>query len=132
MYLNKATLIGRLTADPELRHTPSSMPVCTFSVATSFGYEKDGERKEIVEFHSCEAWDRLGESIASHMTKGSLIYLEGRLKTEAWDGECGKKHYRTKIIVDRCSFGPKSAKSEAEQTVPPAQMREPGADDVPF
>jgi single-strand DNA-binding protein len=132
MYLNKASVIGRMTADPELRYTPSGTPVCMFGVATSFAYDKDGERKEIVEFHQCEVWDRLAESIAEHMTKGNLVYIEGRLKTESWDGECGKKHYRTKIIVERCSFGPKSTKPEAEHAAPMAQDPAPRDDDVPL
>lgn len=132
MYLNKLQLIGRLTADPQLRYTASSMTVCTFSIATSFSYERNGERKENVEFHNCEAWDKLAESIGRHMTKGSLVYIEGRLRTESWDGECGKKHYRVKVVVQNCSFGPRATKTvEAEEVA--VIDREPDEDDdVPF
>jgi single-strand DNA-binding protein len=133
MYLNRAQLIGHLTADPQLRYTASSMPVCTFSVATSFGYDRNGERKQTVDFHNCEAWDVLAENVAKHLTKGALVYLEGRLRTESWDGACGKKHFRTKFMVERCSFGPKVAKAvqQGEQLEQEATVteREPGADD---
>jgi single-strand DNA-binding protein len=95
--------------------------VCSFTVATNRLTTRNGEKVTEPEFHNCVAFDKQAESIAEHLVKGSLIYVEGHLKTDKWDGECGKKHYATRIIVHRTSWGPRSTKA-----------REPGEDDEKF
>lgn len=101
MDLNKATIIGRMTADPESRTTPAGQTVVSFSVATSFSWkDTNGEKKEKTEFHNVVAWRKLAEIITQYLKKGSKLYLEGRLQTRSWEDQNGVKKYRTEIIAD--------------------------------
>lgn len=101
MDLNKATIIGRLTADPESRTTPTGQTVVSFSIATNLVWKNsDGEKQEKTEFHNIVAWRKLAEIITQYLRKGSRIYLEGRLQTRSWEDQNGVKKYRTEIIAD--------------------------------
>ncbi len=101
MDLNRATIIGRLTADPESRTTPTGQTVVSFSVATSLVWKNaNGEKQEKTEFHNIVAWRKLAEIISQYLKKGSKIYLEGRLQTRSWEDQNGVKKYRTEIIAD--------------------------------
>ena len=101
MDLNKATLIGRLTADPESRTTPNGQTVVSFSIATNLVWkDANGEKKEKTEFHNMVAWRKLAEIITQYLKKGSRIYIEGRLQTRSWEDQNGIKKYRTEIIAD--------------------------------
>ena len=101
MDLNKATIIGRLTADPESRTTPTGQTVVSFSLATNFAWkDTNGEKQEKTEFHNIVAWRKLPEIITQYLKKGSRIYLEGRLQTRSWEDQNGIKKYRTEIIAD--------------------------------
>ncbi|MFN3188143.1 MAG: single-stranded DNA-binding protein [Candidatus Paceibacteria bacterium] len=108
MYINKAMIYGNLTRDPELKALPSGMQVCSFSVATNRTYnDRDGKRQESTDYHNIVSFGKQGEVIAKYLTKGSGIYVEGRIQTRSWDKD-GVKQYRTEIIADRFEFGPKS------------------------
>ncbi|HYE22650.1 MAG TPA: single-stranded DNA-binding protein, partial [Verrucomicrobiae bacterium] len=101
MDLNKVMIIGRLTRDPEVRTTPGGANVVSFSVATSFNWtDQQGQKKEQTEFHNVVAWRKLAEIIGQYLKKGSQVYLEGRLQTRSWEGQDGKKNYRTEIVAD--------------------------------
>lgn len=101
MDLNKVMIIGRLTRDPEMRSTPNGANVASFSVATGFNWtDQSGQKKEQTEFHNVVAWRKLGEIVAQYLKKGSQVYIEGRLQTRTWEGQDGKKNYRTEIIAD--------------------------------
>lgn len=101
MDLNRATIIGRLTSDPESRTTPQGTSVAAFSVATNFVWtDASGTRQEKVEYHNVVVWRKLAEICAQYLKKGSKIYLEGRLQTRNWTGQDGVKRYRTEIIAD--------------------------------
>lgn len=101
MDLNKAMIIGRLTADPEVRTTPNGQNVANFSVATSLRWkDQSGADQEKTEFHNVVAWRKLAEIIGQYLKKGSQVYIEGRIETRSWDGDDGKKRYRTEIIAD--------------------------------
>ncbi|KKR04017.1 MAG: Single-stranded DNA-binding protein [Parcubacteria group bacterium GW2011_GWC2_39_14] len=101
MDLNKAMIIGRLTADPETRTTPQGTSVSAFSLATNFVWnDASGQKQDKVEFHNIVAWRKLAEICAQYLKKGSKIYVEGRLQTRSWDGQDGVKRYRTEIIAD--------------------------------
>lgn len=105
MYINKATIYGNLTRDPEVRALPSGQQVATFSVATNRVYkDKDKNRKEASEFHNVVAFGRLAEIIGQYMKKGRPIYIEGRLQTRSWEAD-GHKNYRTEIVADTFQFG---------------------------
>ena len=107
MYLNKAMIYGNLTRDPEMKALPSGMQVCSFSVATNRSYnDRDGKRQEAVEYHNVTSFGKQAEVIAKYLTKGSGVYVEGRLQTNSWEKD-GVKQYRTEIIVDKFEFGPK-------------------------
>jgi len=97
--LNRVQLIGRLGKDPESHSTPTGKKVAHFSLAVSNRWKgKDGEAKESTEWVNVEAWGRLGEVCQQYLKKGSLIYLEGRLKTDRYDDK-GETKYFTKIVA---------------------------------
>lgn len=102
MYsLNRATIIGNLTRDPETRQTPSGQSVCTFGVATNRSWTaQDGTKQEATEFHNVVAWGKLAEICGQYLTKGRKVYIEGRLQTRDWQGQDGVKRYRTEIVTD--------------------------------
>ena len=109
MNVNKATIVGRLTRDPEVRTTPNGQTVVNFSLATSSSWkDQSGQKQEKTEFHNIVAWGKRGEVIGQYCTKGQELYVEGRLETRNWeDKESGKKMYRTEIIMDNFEFGAK-------------------------
>ncbi len=109
MYLNKAMLYGNLTRDPELKALPSGIKVTTFSLATNRAYkDKDGRKQESVEYHNLVAFGKQAELIAQYLKKGRSVFVEGRIQTRSWDGQDGKKNYRTEIVVDNFQFGPQA------------------------
>jgi single-strand DNA-binding protein len=98
--LNRVQLIGRLGKDPESRFTPTGKKVAHFSVAVSNRWKTaDGEMKEYTEWVNIEAWGRLGEVCQQYLHKGSLLYLEGRLKTDKYDDKDGETKYYTKVVM---------------------------------
>ncbi|MCB9798636.1 single-stranded DNA-binding protein [Candidatus Nomurabacteria bacterium] len=101
MDLNRATVLGRLTHDPEVRTTPSGQTVCTLSVATNRAWtDNSGQKQEKSEFHNCVLWGKLAEIAGQYLNKGRRAYMEGRLQTRDWTGQDGVKRYRTEIIVE--------------------------------
>jgi single-strand DNA-binding protein len=98
--LNKVTLIGNLTRDPELRYTPQGTAVCTFGLATNRSWVTDsGEKKEEAEFHRIVAWNKLAELCSQLLTKGRKIYVEGRLSNRSWTGQDGAQRSTTEIVI---------------------------------
>ena len=96
--LNKVQLIGNLGADPELRHTASGVPVVSFSLATNWSRTNEsGTTEENTEWHNIVAWRRLAEICQQYLSKGSKVYLEGRIQTRSWDDEQGNKRYMTEV-----------------------------------
>lgn len=108
MYINKVILYGNLTKDPELKSLPSGMHVNSFSLATNRSTkDASGAKKDIAEFHNVVAFGKQAEIIHQYVKKGSALYIEGRLQTRSWDGQDGKKNYRTEVILENFQFGPK-------------------------
>jgi len=98
--LNKVQIIGNLGRDPEVRVTPNGRKVAQFSVAVNRAWTSDdGERHESTEWFTVEAWGRLGEICEQYLSKGRLIYVEGRLQNDRWEDNKGETHYRTKIVA---------------------------------
>jgi single-strand DNA-binding protein len=121
MNLNKAMIIGNLTRDPELKNTPTGIPVATFGVATNFVWtDQAGQRQEKAEFHNIVAWRRLGEICGQYLHKGSKVYIEGRLQTRDWVGQDGVKRYRTEIIADNMIMLDRTGASSAPAPQRPA------------
>lgn len=101
MDLNRATLIGNLTRDPELRNTPNGTPVASFGIATNYVYtDQSGQKVEKADFHNIVAWRRLAEICGQYLKKGRKVYVEGRIQTRDWTDQNGVKHYRTEIVMD--------------------------------
>jgi single-strand DNA-binding protein len=99
--LNKVMIIGNLGRDPEMRYTPSGKPVTSFSVAVSRSWVKpEGERTETTDWFNVVAWGRLAEICSQYLTKGSMVFVEGRLETRSWEAENGQKHYRTEVVAN--------------------------------
>lgn len=99
--LNRATIIGNLTRDPELKQTATGQSVCTFGVATNRAWTgQDGQKQEATEFHNIVAWAKLAQICAQYLTKGRKVYVEGRLQTHDWEGQDGVRRYRTEIIAE--------------------------------
>jgi single-strand DNA-binding protein len=104
--LNRVQLIGRLGRDPESHFTPTGKKVAHFSVAVSNQWNgDDGEMKEYTEWVNIEAWGRLAEVCQGYLRKGSLIYLEGRLRTNKYEVN-GEGRYFTKVIAQSLQFLP--------------------------
>jgi len=137
MNLNKVFLIGRLTADPEMRSTPSGQAVCSLRIATNriWTDRESGQRQEKTEYHNIVLWRRLAEIASQYLTKGSLVLIEGRLETRSWEDASGNKRYRTEIIAENLQLGPKTAdktsifseKEEKTQEIPVIQEETPPA-----
>ncbi|MCL4268684.1 MAG: single-stranded DNA-binding protein [Anaerolineales bacterium] len=110
--LNRVQLIGRLGKDPESKYTPAGKKVCHFSLAVSNRWkDKNGETKEATEWVNIEAWGRLGEVCQEYLKKGSLIFVEGRLKTDKYEAN-GETRYFTKVIAQSLQFLDKREKEE--------------------
>jgi single-strand DNA-binding protein len=101
MDLNKVMLIGRLTRDPESKTTPQGVTVASFSVATNRVWkDQQGNQQDKTEFHNIVAWRKLAEICAQYLKKGRQVYIEGHLQTRSWEGQDGKKNYRTEVVAD--------------------------------
>lgn len=97
MDLNRATVIGRLTRDPEVRTTTTGKSVTNITIATSYQWkDQSGERQEKSEFHNVVLWGRLGEIAGQYLAKGRRVFMEGRIETRDWTGQDGVKRYRTR------------------------------------
>lgn len=146
--LNKVTLIGNVTRDPELRYTPQGNAVATFGLATNRQWKTEsGEVREDAEFHRLVAWNKLAELCSQLITKGRKIYVEGRLQTRSFTGSDNAQHTITEIVIDdmilldsryaagiagttgtkQVSQAPQAASEEVE---PAAQAQAPADDSV--
>lgn len=106
MNYNKVILAGRVTGTPEIRHTASSQ-VANFGLATNNFYkDKEGNKKEDVEFHNIVLWGKLAELAEKYIEKGQVILVEGRLATSSWEKD-GKTFKRTDVIGESVQLGSK-------------------------
>ena len=102
--LNRVQLIGRLGKEPESRFTPNGKKVAHFSLAISQRRKSGSETKEYTEWVNVEAWGRLGEVAQQYLKKGSLVYIEGRLKTDKYEDKGGETKYFSKVIALMMQF----------------------------
>ena len=101
MNLNKAMIIGNLTADPELKTIPSGQNVTTFGVATNKSWKDgNGQKQESTTYHNIVAWRKLADVCKQYLHKGSKVYIEGSLQTKTWDDANGVKRYKTEIVAE--------------------------------
>ncbi len=99
--LNKVQLNGNLGRDPETRFTPNGKKVCTFTMAVTRRWRSgEGESKEATDWFNIEAWGSLGEICQNYLSKGRLVFVEGRLQTNRYEHE-GETRYFTKVIAQQ-------------------------------
>ena len=116
--LNKATIIGNLTRDPESKALPSGITVVNFSIATNRNWkDKEGNKKEEVQFHNCVSFGKQADTIAQYVKKGQQLMVEGRIQTRSWEVEGGKR-YATEIMVEQFQFGSKPEGTPKTDTKP--------------
>lgn len=146
MSLNKATLIGNLGNDPDVKKTPNGNSVATFSLATNERWtDKSGEKKEHVEWHRVVVWGKLADIVGQYCKKGKQVYVEGKIRTRSWEDKDKVKRYTTEINADTVQFlggggegggvrPPHPAEQPAQTGAATAAAQEPNWDesDVPF
>ena len=139
--VNKVILVGRLGRDPEVKYTAGGQPVARFSLATDESFKnRAGERERRTEWHNIVAWRRLAEICGEYLTKGKLVYIEGRLETRQWEDREGNKRTTTEIIAREMQMLSAKGDAERERAAPPAENEEAQAptspeitdDDIPF
>jgi len=126
-----------LTADPELKSTPSGKSVATFWLATNRVWtDPQGKKNEATEFHNIVLWGRSGEVVKQFCTKGSELMVEGRIATRTWEDKQGAKHYMTEIVGENIQLGGRptgAAKAaEAVQAARSEDEEEMKSEDLPF
>ena len=101
--MNRVDLVGRLTRDPELRHTTSGRAVCQLNLAINRTFtNQNGERE--ADFINVVVWDKQAENVSKYVTKGRLVSVEGRLQSRSYDDKDGKKVYVTEVIANSVQF----------------------------
>lgn len=101
--LNKVTLIGRLGADPEVRYMPKGGAVTNIRLATTRRWKdrQTGDRRDETEWHRIVFFTRLAEIAGEYLKKGSLVYIEGRIRTQKWQDQSGQDRYTTEIVAEQ-------------------------------
>lgn len=134
--LNKVILIGRLGRDPEVRYMPNGDAVCNFSVATSEKYtDKNGQRQEATEWHNVTMYRKLAEIAGKYLTKGSQVYLEGKIQSRKYQGKDGIERTAYEIIANELKMlggNSQAAQEQPKQAQGNAKPVEDIDDDVPF
>jgi single-strand DNA-binding protein len=136
MNFNQAIVIGRVTANPELRSTPSGQSVAQLGVATNRTWtDKNGQKQEQVEFHNVVLWGRQAETAVQFLQKGSGVLISGRLQTRSWQDKNGIERRTTEIICEHLQLGAKP-QGKVESAANPEQpknihVRPEDAEDVP-
>ena len=136
MSLNKVTLIGRLGQEPTIRYMPNGEAVCNFSIATSETWnDRNGQRVERTEWHNITMYRKLAEIAGKYLTKGSQVYLEGKIQSRKYQGKDGIERTAYEIIANEMKMlGGNSQAAQEQPKYPqaPAAPVEDMADDVPF
>lgn len=135
--INKVILVGRVGRPPEINYTPSGIEVCKFSMATSETYkDKAGAKQEKTEWHNIVAWGGLAKICAEYVTKGMILYVEGKMTTREWTNKEGAKQRTTEVTIPQYG-GVMKMLGGGQPKEKPAENTEPGPTgndegDVPF
>ncbi len=141
--VNKATIIGNVGNDPEMKYTASGQAVANFSIATNESWTgKDGQKNERTEWHRIVAWGRLAEICGQYLSKGKPVYVEGSIRTRSWEDRDGNTKYTTEIHAKELQFlgggqessGVEKPPQESESGRPPIEVPDDKSmdDDIPF
>jgi single-strand DNA-binding protein len=135
---NKILLMGNLTRDPQLSYTPNQTPVVDFGLATNRKWTgQDGSQREETCFVDCRAFGRQAENINKYLSKGRLLFLEGRLTFDTWTAQDGTKRSRHRVTVESFQFMPRTGAGGGNQAVQSADAnsepkQQTSEDDIPF
>ena len=130
--LNKVIIMGRLTADPELRQTPSGISTCRFSVAVDRGYKSKDTGERQTDFIRVTAWRQTAEFVSRYFSKGKMIIVEGSLRNNDFTDANGVKHYSMDVLADSVSFaGSRNDNNYTANTPQTTQVSNP-VEDVPL
>ena len=137
--VNKALLLGRLGADPEVRYTPDGTMVVNFRLATDLQWkDKNGEKLQRTEWHRIVTYGKLAEICGNYLSKGKLIFIEGRIQTRSWEDKDGVKRSTTEIVASNMQMLDSKGQTRSQEAVVDDQTHAslgsesaPG-DDVPF
>ena len=126
--LNVVALMGRLTADPELRTTPAGVSVTSFTIAVDRSFVKQGEERQ-ADFINCAAWRGTADFVAKYFQKGSLIAVDGKIQTRRYQDKDGHNRTAFEVVVDNAHFA--GSKEKAEKPAQPAYSapEQPAYDD---
>jgi single-strand DNA-binding protein len=139
MAVNKVFLIGNLGRDPEVRYTPAGKAVGRFPLATGEMWtDADGNRQERTEWHNIVVWGKQAETCSQYLSKGRQVFVEGSIRSRAYDDKDGNRRYITEIIAQRVQFlgargaeaGAPAPPSVADES--PSQPAGADEDDIPF
>ncbi|HEV2351199.1 MAG TPA: single-stranded DNA-binding protein [Terriglobia bacterium] len=127
--INKVILIGRLGKDPELKYTPSGVPVAKFSLATDESFkDRNGELQKHTEWHNIVAWNKLAEICGEYLTKGKQVYIEGRIRSHQWEDQDKNKRTAYEIVAFQMTMlGSKSDSERASASSPRGAAASAGA-----
>jgi single-strand DNA-binding protein len=124
--MNRVVLVGRLTAEPNLRYTPNGVPVATFTLAVNRPFKTNGEQE--ADFINCVVWRKPAENVANFLQKGSLAGVDGRIQTRNYEGQDGKRVYITEVQAESVQF----LEPKKEQQQEPAPQQQTRVTDDPF
>ena len=127
--MNSVNLIGRLTADPELKYTQSNIPVCSFTVAVD-RYVKNGENT--ADFINIVAWRNTAEFVSKWLTKGAPIAITGSIQTRKYQDKNGNNRTAFEVLADRAMFVPQAKAQAAQNNNLDVGFEEISDDDLPF
>jgi single-strand DNA-binding protein len=128
--VNKVILIGRLGKDPEVKYTPSGAPVAKFTLATDEVFkDRSGEQQKHTEWHNIVAWNKLAEICGEYLTKGKLVYIEGRIRSRQWEDQAGNK--RTAYEIVALGMQMLGSKAESDRAAAAAAAPPPSAEHAP-
>lgn len=116
--LNRAVMMGRLCADPELKHTQTQVAVCSFRIAVDRDYGKNDQKE--TDFFDVVAWRATAEFICKYFTKGRMIVVDGRMQTRPWTDRDGNKRITTELVADNAYFGDSKRDADSGGTSEPA------------
>jgi len=120
-------LIGRLTQDPEVRHTTTNKTLCQFRLAVNRRFTKQGDEQQ-ADFFPIVAWEKTSEFCSNYFRKGQQVAVLGRLHNRTWDDAEGKRHYITEIIAEEVSFADSKKSSDLLQTTDTSIFQSPVGD----
>lgn len=131
--INKVILIGNLGKDPELRYTPNSQAVATFSLATNRKWkDKGGQPQEQTEWHNIVAWGKQAEICKEYLKKGSSVFVEGRIQYRTYDDKEGNKRYITEIVARSVQMLGRKGDAKEEPMSQDLESSAAEEDDLPF